>query len=111
MTVDIDPYRTELARRLGQLRIQFGYSQRDFQETLELGQNIIFRAEGDLNVSIEALLKLALFYIQEHQINPDWLFNPDNSDLPQQNEQAVRNRRKVVIFDNMVEELRMAELV
>ena len=111
MTVDIYPYRTELARRLGQLRIQFGYSQRDFQETLELGQNIIFRAEGDLNVSVEALLKLALFYVQEHQINPDWLFNPDNSEVPQQNEKAVRNRRTVAILDRMVEEMRVVEVI
>lgn len=111
MTIDIDLYRTELARRLGQLRTQFDYSQRDFQGTLELGQNIIFRAEGDLNVSVEALLKLALFYVQEHQINPDWLFNPDNSEVPQQNEQAVRNRKKVAIFDRMFEEMRGAEVL
>ena len=76
-----------------------------------MGQNIIFRAEGDLNISIEALLKLALYYVQEHQINADWLFNPDNSDVPQLNEQAVRNRRKVLIFDRFSEEMRMMELV
>ncbi len=111
MTIDINPYRSELAHRLGQLRTQFGLSQRDFQDTLGLGQNIIFRAEGDLNISIEALLKLALYYVQEHQINADWLFNPDNSDVPQLNEQAVRNRRKVLIFDRFSEEMRMMELV
>lgn len=111
MTIDIDPYRSELAHRLGQLRTQFGLSQRDFQDTLGLGQNIIFRAEGDLNISIEALLKLALYYVQKHHINADWLFNPDNSDVPQLTEQVTRNRRKVAIFDRMVEEVRVSELV
>ena len=111
MAIDIDIYRTELARRLGQLRIQFGLSQRDFLDTLGLGQNIIFRSEGDLNISIEALLKLALYYIQTHQINPDWLFNPDNMEIPQLNEQALQNRRKVTTFDRIAEEVRVAELV
>lgn len=111
MTIDIDPYRSELAHRLGQLRTQFGLSQRDFQDTLGLGQNIIFRAEGDLNISIEALLKLALYYVQEHQINADWLFNPDNSEVPQLNELVIRNKRKIAIVDRMIEEARIGDLV
>lgn len=111
MTIDIDPYRSELAHRLGQLRTQFGLSQRDFQDTLGLGQNIIFRAEGDLNISIEALLKLALYYVQKHQINADWLFNPDNSEVPQLNEQVIHNRKKVAIVDMMIKEARIGELV
>ncbi|RYC66512.1 helix-turn-helix domain-containing protein [Spirosoma sordidisoli] len=110
MAIDIQPYRSELAHRLGQLRTQFGLSQRDFQDTLGLGQNIIFRAEKDLSMSIEALLALALYYVQEHDINPDWLFNPDNTDLPLLNSQATKNRIKVKIWDRM-EEMRVAELV
>ncbi|MBO0936426.1 helix-turn-helix transcriptional regulator [Fibrella sp. HMF5335] len=111
MIVTIDPYRIELARRLGLLRNQFDLSQRDFQEPLNLGQNVIYRAEKDLSMSVEALLALALYYVQQCDINPDWLFNPDNTDIPQLNTQAVRNRRKVQIFDKMVEEMRVAELV
>lgn len=111
MAVNIEPYRTELARRLGQLRNQFDLSQRDFQEPLNLGQNVIYRAEKDLSMSVEALLSLALYYIQAHDINPDWLFNPDNSDIPQLNAQAAQNRKKLHIFDRIVEEMKAAELI
>lgn len=111
MAVNIDPYRTELARRLAQLRNQFNLSQRDFQEPLSLGQNVIYRAEKDLSMSVEALLSLALYYIQEYDINPNWLFNPDNTDIPQLNTQATLNRKKVQIFDKLVEEMKVAELL
>jgi transcriptional regulator with XRE-family HTH domain len=111
MAIDIYPYRTELARRLGQLRMQADLSQRDFQETLGLGQNVLFRAEKELSMSIEALLTLVLFYVQEHDINPDWLFNPDNADIPMQHTQAKRDRKKVKVLDGLVEEMRVEELV
>lgn len=111
MIVNIQPYRTELARRLGQLRTQFNLSQRDFQEPLGLGQNVIFRAEKDLSMSIEALLALALYYVQHHEINPDWLFNPDNLDVPLLNAEALKGRKKVKMFDKLVEEIRVGELV
>ena len=110
MAIDIQPYRTELARRLGQLRTQFGLSQRDFQEPLGLGQNIIFRGEKDLSMSIEALLALALYYVQERGINSDWLFNPDNTDVPQLNTEAVNCRKKAKLIDRMMEEMHLAEL-
>lgn len=61
MTIDTNAYRSALASRLGQLRTQFGLAQRAFQDTLGLGQNTVFRAEGDLTISLEALLKLALY--------------------------------------------------
>ncbi len=111
MAIDIYPYRTELARRLGQLRMQADLSQRDFQDTLGLGQNILFRAEKELSMSIEALLTLTLFYVQEHDINPDWLFNPDNADIPIRHTQAKRDRKKVKVYDRMMEESRVAELL
>ena len=111
MSIDVDLYRSALAHRLGQLRTPFGLSQLDFQDTLGLGQNTIFRAEGNVRISLEALLKLALYYVQKHQINADWLFNPDHSAVPQLTEQAVLNRRKVAIVDGMIHEVRVAELL
>lgn len=111
MAIDIYPYRAELARRLGQLRTQADLSQRDFQETLGLGQNVLFRAEKELSMSIDALLTLVLFYVQEHDVNPDWLFNPDNTGIPMQHTYAKRDRKKVKVYDRMIDESRVEELV
>ena len=111
MNLNTTAYRLLLAERLGKLRTQFKLSQRDFKEPLDLGQNVILRSEKNLNLSVDALLTLTLYYIREHDINPNWLFNPDNSDVPMLHSQASFNRRKVNILDYLAQMIKDEDLL
>lgn len=94
-------------------------TQADLAETLGVTQNVIFRAEHTMNMSIMSLFALYLYYLTKRNVNPMWLFAFDNEnvtryltddDKSKLKRQNMDNKRKQVM-DEMLASLRKVGLI
>jgi transcriptional regulator with XRE-family HTH domain len=72
-----DAYAALIARRLAKVRDQLNMSQQDLANKFNTTQNLIYRLENGLKVSREMFTMISLYFIRTHQVNYEWLYNPD----------------------------------
>lgn len=99
-----------MAGRFAQLREDTGLSQTELSEEIGVTQNIIFRAEHHMNISTPTLLLLYLYYYDKAQVNPLWLFSPDNQHFKRYYTQEDVNKKAQENFDDKRRHL-MQELI
>jgi|GEM_PF-3630941 len=109
----------KMAARFSILRKDAGMTQADLAETLGFTQNVVFRAENTMNMSVMSLFTLYLYYLTKRNVNPMWLFAYDNEnvsryltddDKSRLKRQNMDNKRKQVM-DEMLASLRNAGLI
>ncbi len=77
-----DAYAALIARRLAKVRDHLDMSQQDLANEFNTTQNLIYRLENGLKVSREMFTMIALYFIRKHQVNYEWLYNPDAETEP-----------------------------
>ena len=91
-----DAYAALIARRLAKIRDHLDMSQQDLANEFNTTQNLIYRLENGLKVSREMFTMIALYFIEKHKVNYEWLYNPDSEADPNSpmfvNEQAKRHK-------------------
>lgn len=98
-TEETSLYRQRLATRFLTARASLKLSQVEVAEATGTTQNILFRLENDLRVGTEGLMRVALFYTETHQINPEWLFAFDNSGVAMSRREGRVSRAKLALLD------------
>jgi len=111
--------REKIAIRLSKLRKDSGLTQAEMAEDIGFTQNIIFRSEHDGNISTLTLLTFFLYYSEKKNLNPMWLFSPDNDkhdryitpeEMKKLNRDSMDSKRRQ-IMDEMIKGLKSAGLV
>lgn len=72
-----EAYALQIAGRLIKAREHVGMTQHELADKVDTTQNLIYRLEKGLAVSREMFTFIALYFIRQHGINFEWLFNPD----------------------------------
>ena len=116
---EVEALRDEMARRFLQLRTMQGLSQAELAGEFNTSQNLIFRLENDLKVSTESLITVMLWYYKNFNISLDWLFSPDNTNLPMNRDeknlrmlrQSVADKKRQTIIEEMMEKLKNDNLL
>ncbi|KAB7725490.1 hypothetical protein F5984_25955 [Rudanella paleaurantiibacter] len=66
-----------LSARLLHFRTMLNKSQYEIAQELNISQNVIFRSENKLSISLTMLLNLLFFYRMKYNLNISWLFAED----------------------------------
>jgi transcriptional regulator with XRE-family HTH domain len=80
-------------------------SQQDVADQLGTTQNLIYRMENELGSSIFMLLHISLYYRQQHQLNFDWLFNPEPEEsefAPMLTSADLSLRKQIALADRLL---------
>lgn len=93
---------TLIGQRLAIFRKFTGLSQQEVADQIGTTQNLIYRIENDLNSSISMVLRVCHYYRQQHQLNFEWLVNPDSTDTefaPMRLTEALSLRKELGLLD------------
>lgn len=101
----IRAYRELLAARLTTIRTELGLSQAEVAGAADTTQNIVFRLESDVRVGFEGFFKVLLYYVEQQNVNPEWLFVADNAGVPRRRENVRRIRGRLALLGGFLEAL------
>lgn len=79
---EVERIKDKIGQRFEMLRHDLKLSQAELAEEMGTTQNLIFRLENGLKVSQTSLFSTFLYFYKNYQINPEWLFSPENEYLP-----------------------------
>ena len=92
---EFQTFREQIAKRLESIREEQQMTQQDLSEELGVSQNLIFRSENGLKLSMPALFAIYIYYRKKYKLNPAWLFEIDNEDVPRYfTVQALKTRKQ-----------------
>ena len=83
-----------IGRRFAMLRGDLQLSQAELAHLMGVSQNLIFRLEKEIAVSNESLIYVFLFFVKNYKVNPEWLFAPNNQDVPRYHTELKLAHRK-----------------
>lgn len=84
-----------MSKRLELIREEQQMTQQELSEELGFSQNLIFRSENGLKLSMTALFTIYIHHRKKYKLNPAWLFEIDNKDVPRYlTVQALKTRKQ-----------------
>lgn len=92
-----EAYAAMIARRMAKAREYVDMTQSDLAKEFDTTQNLIYRLENGLKVSLDMFLTISLYFVRRHQINYEWLFNPDPADedsIPMLTSEQVKRQKQ-----------------
>lgn len=92
---EAETFKEAVSKRLELIREEQQLTQQDLSEELGVSQNLIFRSENGLKLSMSAMFGIYMYYRKKYKLNPAWLFEIDNKDVPRYlTVQALKTRRQ-----------------
>ncbi|KAB7726890.1 helix-turn-helix domain-containing protein [Rudanella paleaurantiibacter] len=116
---EVENLKDKIGQRFEILRRDLNLSQAELAEEMGTTQNLIFRLENGLKVSQTSLFSAFLYFYKNKQLNPEWLFSPENEYVPQYHDEKLLNiqhniaksRKKLDLINDLIRQFKDNDLM
>ncbi|WP_019991334.1 helix-turn-helix domain-containing protein [Rudanella lutea] len=116
---EVERIKDKIGQRFEMLRHDLKLSQAELAEEMGTTQNLIFRLENGLKVSQTSLFSTFLYFYKNYQINPEWLFSPENEYLPRYHDEKLLNiqyniaksKKKLDLINDLIRQFKDNDLL
>lgn len=79
---EIVTLKKQLSARFEQLRKDQKLTQVELSELLGTSQNLVYRTETDLKLSLDSFLYVVTYFVKNYNVNPEWLIAQNVRGVP-----------------------------